>query len=493
MNITKSPKLAMIGVDAAEFSFIESHLASLPNFSRILGKGVTRRLTSTSAMLNGSVWPTFYTASYPEDHGIYHHIQWDPQLMRMRRVTPEWLPVEPFYAKLERNGTSVTAFDVPVSTRTYLDQGLEVTNFGVHDPSGPPESNQRKVIRDVLQRFGTHPMGCEIPVDRTERDLRSIRDELVVGARLKGEVSRWLLNARQCDFFITVFGECHRAGHILWPEGLRSQATPPTAAALDVYREVDKGIGLILDAIDLSQTTVILFSLHGMGVNDSKNYILRDVMDRVNSGFAEREPGLFGSTRPKQRGFIRSMLEMTPAKLQNLVGSRVPAAVKDAIIDRSFTAGHDWAHTPAVALRSDWSGYVRFNLRGREREGMLDDEMRRRYQDWLHQCFMSLRDAATGEPIVNEIHYTNQETAGARSGLLPDVIVTWTSITPPTQIDSPIIGTIERGLTDGRRGNHRSDGFMVTMGPGLDHGTDSQPLHIAEMAPMVLARLNGNS
>lgn len=125
----KSPKLAMIGVDAAEFSFIKAHLASLPNFSRVVGNGVTRRLISTSAMLNGSVWPTFYTSSYPQDHGIYHHIQWDPELMKMRRVTPEWLCSEPFYAKLERSGTSVTAFDVPVSIRTHLDQGLEVTNF----------------------------------------------------------------------------------------------------------------------------------------------------------------------------------------------------------------------------------------------------------------------------------------------------------------------------------------------------------------------------
>ena len=61
MKTTKTPKLAMIGVDAAEFSFIKAHLAKLPNFSRVLGNGVMRRLTSTSALLNGSVWPTFYT------------------------------------------------------------------------------------------------------------------------------------------------------------------------------------------------------------------------------------------------------------------------------------------------------------------------------------------------------------------------------------------------------------------------------------------------
>jgi predicted AlkP superfamily phosphohydrolase/phosphomutase len=490
MNTAKTPKLAMIGVDAAEFSFIKAHLAKLPNFGRVLGNGVLCRLKSTSALLNGSVWPTFYTASNPQDHGIHHHIQWDPQLMRMRRVTTDWLPAEPFYAKLERNGLGVTALDVPVSLRTHLQRGIEVTNFGVHDPFSKPESNQRNLARDILQRFGTHPMGYEIPVDKSERELRRIRDDLLAGAKLKGEVSRWLLGARECDFFITVFAECHRAGHVLWPEGLPSQALPPQAAALDVYREVDGAVGFVLDAIDLSQTTVMLFSLHGMGVNDSKNYFLQDIMDRVNVGFAVREPGVFGSNRPKQHGLIRGLLGVAPASLQNLVASHVPIAVKDAVVDRSYTAGHDWAHTPAVGLRSDRSGYVRFNLRGREREGMLDDQMRRRYEDWMRECFMSLRDARTNEPIVNEIHFTNQESSSVRSSLLPDAIVMWTPIAPPLQIVSSLLGTLHGQLTDGRRGNHRSDGFLVTMGPGFDHGTDSRPLHIRELAPMVFESLS---
>ena len=490
MKSTKTPQLAMIGIDAAEFSFIKAHLAKLPNLSRVLGNGVLRELTSTSALLNGSVWPTFYTASNPQDHGIYHHIQWDPEVMRMRRVTADWLPTEPFYARLERNGLGVTALVVPMSMRTHLDHGIEVTNFAVHDPFGEPESNQPHLARDILQRFGSHPMGCEIPVDKSERELRRIRDNLLAGAKLKGEVSRWLLGVRQCDFFITVFAECHRAGHTLWPDGLQSQTLPPPAAALDVYREVDEAVGIILDAIDLSQTTVMLFSLHGMGVNNSKNYFLRDIMDRVNVGFAACRPGVFGATRPKQHSLIRRLLEVVPASIQNLVASHVPTAVKDAVVDRSYTAGHDWVHTPAIGLRSDWSAYVRFNLRGREREGMLDDQMRRRYEDWMRQCFMSLRDAVSDEPLVNEIHFTNQQSSGARSPLLPDAIVTWTPIAPPSRIDSPLIGTLKGELTDGRRGNHRSDGFLVTMGPGFDHGTASRPLHITELAPMVFERLS---
>jgi predicted AlkP superfamily phosphohydrolase/phosphomutase len=228
-----------------------------------------------------------------------------------------------------------------------------------------------------------------------------------------------------------------------------------------------------------------------MGVNDSKNYFLQDIMDRVNEGFAAREPGVFGSARPKQRGVIRSLMEVVPASLQNIVASRIPAAVKDAVVDRSYTAGHDWNCTPAIGLRSDWSGYVRFNLRGRERDGMLDDETRRRYEDWMRQCFVSLCDAATDDAIVDEIHFANHEASGARSSLLPDAIVTWTPIAPPSRIVSPLIGTLDGQLTDGRRGNHRSDGFLITMGAGFEHGTDASPIHITELAPIVFDRLLG--
>jgi predicted AlkP superfamily phosphohydrolase/phosphomutase len=133
---------------------------------------------------------------------------------------------------------------------------------------------------------------------------------------------------------------------------------------------------------------------------------------------------LFGAARSRQRSIVRGLRERLPASMQNMIANSVPSAVRDAVVDRSYTAGHDWAHTPAIGVLADWSAYLRFNVRGREREGMLDGDSRRRYEAWLRSCFISLRDAATGKSLVDEIHFTNQDSAGARSALLPDAIVT---------------------------------------------------------------------
>ena len=120
----------------------------------------------------------------------------------------------------------------------------------------------RLKARDIRRSFGKHPMGYEIPVKKPARELRGLRDRLIAGARTKAELSRWILGARSWDFFLTVLGEAHHGGHTLWPvEGSVGDAVPPHALR-EVYRAVDDALGVILDALDLSDTTAIIFSPH---------------------------------------------------------------------------------------------------------------------------------------------------------------------------------------------------------------------------------------
>jgi predicted AlkP superfamily phosphohydrolase/phosphomutase len=480
----------MIGIDSANFGIVRSNLSVLPNFARALGSGVFRPLESPGDLISGSVWPTFYTGKSPGDHGVYHILQWDLDAMRLRRLSEDWFYCEPFWIELERSGLSATVVDTPVSFPTHLKQGIEVSNWGVHNPFCPFATNRPGMARDIRHRFGKHPMGYEIPVKKPARELGGLRDRLVAGAGIKAELSRWVLGARPWDFFMTVFAEAHHGGHTLWPvEGPLGEAVPPDSLR-EVYRAVDDALGIVLDALDLSDTTVIIFAPHGMGSNHSKEYLTQAIVDQVNHKFLQQHRnGAPAKTVRGQHSLIRSLRYKVPVRLQNAIALAVPLALRDFVIDRSLTAGHDWAETPALAVRGDVNGYVRLNVRGRERDGMLGIEDARKYQELLRECLFSLRSAESGNPVVKDVYSTEQKFPGDRNGFLPDVIVTWSDEPPPLEVHSPLLGTI-RGLDDtGPRGHHRSEGFMITLDPDAEHGTEAPSMRVGEIAPMVLRRL----
>jgi predicted AlkP superfamily phosphohydrolase/phosphomutase len=186
---------------------------------------------------------------------------------------------------------------------------------------------------------------------------------------------------------------------------------------------------------------------------------------------------------------MRSLRYKVPVRLQNAIALAVPHALRDFVMDRSLTAGYDWAETPAIAVRGDVNGYVRLNLRDRERDGMLGSEDVQGYHELLRQSFFSLRSVEFGNPVVKDVHLAQRKFPGDRELLLPDAIVTWTDELPPREVHSPLFGTI-RGLDDtGPRGHHRSEGFMITLDPDAARGTEAPPMQVGEIAPLILRKL----
>ena len=254
-------------------------------------------------------------------------------------------------------------------------------------------------------------MGFEIPVEKSLRERMRVRENLVNGVRTKIELTRWLITSRPWDFFIAIFGESHRGGHILWPDGTDGESSMPESALFDVYRALDDALGNVLAAIDLAQTTVIIFALHGMGANLSQEHLVTPLMDRVNLKFSELEPGLYPSGRtPRQRSAMRMLRENVPPWMQSTIANMVPQRVRDAVVDRSYTSGRDWRYTPGLALRADNNGYIRFNLAGRESQGMLKPGSKSlaRYTELIRESFLSLR-TSDGERLVEKVYVSAEQ------------------------------------------------------------------------------------
>ena len=390
----------MIGLDAAELSFIQRHLASLPRIGQALERGRLHRLRSTAGDLPGSVWPTFYTGTLPGAHGIYHHLQWDAEAMRIRRVSADWLYAEPFWYELERRGLSVAAIDVPMTFPSRLGRGTEIINWGSHDELGPFRTRPASLAAEVRRRFGRHPMGSEIPVRKTAAQLEEIRRDLVAGAQRKGELSRWVLQQAQWDFFLTVFGETHRGGHLLWPESEEEGEN----ALLDVYRAVDRSVGELLDALAERFATIVLFAVHGMGRNSSQDHFMPKLLDRLNARSSTATTRMAtrdgNAAAADAAGAPGRPTKPCPAAA-GTAACRTPERHRASGARGGAGRGGQPADVRGARLGADTgaraaggsNGYVRWNLRGREQCGMLapDGPEHVRYVEALTLELLELR------------------------------------------------------------------------------------------------------
>jgi len=218
------------------------------------------------------------------------------------------------------------------------------------------------------------------------------------------------------------------------------------------------------------------------------------IMDRVNARFGAGH-GAAGIGAPaqaagRQRGLVRLLRERVPPAVQNAIARAVPVAVRDAVVSRQVSGGHDWGRTPGLALLADLNGYLRWNLVGRERRGMLAPGTPEQVR-YIETVVAALRDLRTddGDPLVGDVRFAADDYPGKRSHHLPDAMVRWGGRPPESRVRSDSLGEIEGEVGTGRGGNHRFEGFCVVMQRGADAVEDAGMRHIKDLAARVARHL----
>ena len=101
-------------------------------------------------------------------------------------------------------------------------------------------------------------------------------DSLAEGVALRSDIAQWLLTEKFPDWELALIGvsEAHSALEALWhgideQHPLYGHASAPAAAKSvhKVYEAIDRLVGTLTDAFP--ESTVLLFSMHGMGPNRS--------------------------------------------------------------------------------------------------------------------------------------------------------------------------------------------------------------------------------
>jgi predicted AlkP superfamily phosphohydrolase/phosphomutase len=231
----------------------------------------------------------------------------------------------------------------------------------------------------------------------------------------------------------------------------------------------------------------MVFALHGMGPNNDRTSILPEMLARILAGgWKDNSPARQARPTDWLRGLV-------PAELRARVKQRLPQSIQDKLTLHWRSSGLDWSRTEAFVVFCDLDGYIRINLRGRERDGIVPLEGYRPLCERIADGLRTFRDADTGEPLVSDIGFAEQIFAdGPMCKHLPDMVVRWNPAAAASHrsVVSELFGSIEWPTPGrhplGRSGNHRRRGFLIAAGGPFAVMQVPGEAHILDLAPTAL-------
>jgi predicted AlkP superfamily phosphohydrolase/phosphomutase len=309
----------------------------------------------------------------------------------------------------------------------------------------------------------------------TADEMLGLRRRLLAAPGRVADAATLLLGEQTFDLAWLTFCAAHVAGHQFWdlsqldPAGLDPAAERVLGSTLeDVYRAVDAAIGRIVAALP-PDADLMVVSPVGMEINTSRADMLPEMLRAVLDPGTTREA-------PAKGGSIWRLRAALPSGLRAKVASALPEKVALELTSRLETRGADWSTTKAFAHPAENQGYIRLNLRGRERDGIVaPDEAKDVMEEII--AGLSTFTELDGSPVIRSIErVADLFGTGERAHQLPDLIVKWVD-TPATQargVTSPRYGTVLRhGVGSGRSGNHTEGDAWALVVPGAS--TPVQP------------------
>jgi predicted AlkP superfamily phosphohydrolase/phosphomutase len=497
------PRLVLIGIDAASSALVRewADAGYLPTIAGLLRSGLTATIATPLAVLEGGIWPTFLTSSSPATHGMFSYLKLKPGTYDLEvGMYADRLPVPPFWTHLSRAGKRVAVIDAPFARPVRGLNGIQVTNWGAHDPwSWKRSAWPPRLIGELVSRFGSHPVDTCDAEDRTLEDYEGLRKRLIAGVEKKAALLRHCLEREPWDFFFGVFSESHCAGHQFWhlTDPRHPRHDPRASDALrsairDVYRAIDAGVGTILEGV-APGTHVLLMLSHGMGPYYAGTHLLDLVLDRLGVNGAEAaaipSQGQWSDRAVYAPGrLLWTLRRLVPDDLRLELKAALPTAVSTV---RSWTGRPDlnpWCRLRAFPVPSNnMTGAIRINLKGREPAGLVAPG--REYEalrQELADALLALENPETGRRAVQWVAPVQELYQGPRLREMPDLFVEWDHSAPIETLCSPQIGRVSRAFGGHRTGDHFQNGLLL--GRGSEFRTDeiTDGVRTQDIAPTVL-------
>lgn len=477
--MTMHAPLIAIGLDAADPELVDGYIAdgTMPVLAGLRARGTHGRLAGADVYRAETPWTNFLTGCRAESSGYWGPIRYNPQTYLTDEAGAyafDRLP--PFYTAVDG---PVCVFDVPQTRLQPALDGIQVLGWGSHSQQGPACSLPPGLLDELEARFGVSPVDDETATNAYDPDaLDAFNADVVEALRRRGPLSAALLLQQDWRMFLTVLGEPHSGGHELWHHGEPHPLQRPGVERIrDLYRATDAVIGQILQAAPAQAHTVV-FSLHGMVPNKldvPSMAILPEVLARWAFGRAFVADGVDPPPQPR-RDFARHWKHeiwqlRTAAGEAELEGP-------DRLRERGDVLNWQpaqwyrplWPRMRAFALPSYSDGTIRFNLRGRERDGRVEPADVAALAQELSDLLAGLIDLRSGRPVVERV--IHRQVRPGESPAPADLVVHWSDAALSDVFAHPALGVFGP-YPWFRTGGHRPVGFWTAVGPRIQSGRNA--------------------
>jgi predicted AlkP superfamily phosphohydrolase/phosphomutase len=254
----------------------------------------------------------------------------------------------------------------------------------------------------------------------------------------------------------------------------------------DIYQSVDEALARLIAALPAG-TDVIVLSPSGMGPNTSRSHLLPGMLEAVLSDDAAQNHR--SSPAGSSLWRIRAVV---PTSLRAWIAHALPDRWALELAARLELRGVDWATTKGFMTPNDDAGYVRLNLRGRERDGVVDPAEAGALLERIATGLKTFRNPDGGPAVRQIYHISELGFDGACAEHLPDLVIHWSDrvVAPLAGVISPRFGEVSSpGWGTGRTGCHTGDAWALII-PGFSKlKVPTKTPHIVDIAPTVCAAL----
>ena len=252
------PALTVIGLDSATFDVVDPLVEGghLPHLARLLERGASGVLRSTTHPLTPHAWSTMVTGVNAGRHGIWDFTERDATGYGLRLINGSYRRAPALWDRLAAAGRRAGVVNVPFSwPAPELDGGFAIAgmdaSFREQGMTAPAS-----LYAELRERFGPLELDHSYPLRNGRIDLDLVRR----AAEQKVQAALWLAERFEPELLFVVFMAADHVQHLGWREWEERGAE---SAVAGTYRILDEAVGALVEHADGGDVLVV--SDHGAG------------------------------------------------------------------------------------------------------------------------------------------------------------------------------------------------------------------------------------